>query len=115
MLPKANRLPSSEIRNVLRRGTRISNASMQFVFLPNQAKAPRFAFVISTNIGKRAVDRNRMKRMLRDSIRSQLHRFQNPIDAVLIVRKRFHTQSTVDIDKEIQAVFLRAHILGAHQ
>lgn len=86
MLPKSNRLPSSDIRTVMRRGKRIANAYMQCVFLPNRGNAPRFAFVVSTQVDKRATKRNRIKRLMREAVHRLLPQIRGSIDAILIAR-----------------------------
>lgn len=86
MLPKSNRLPSSEIRTVMRRGKRIVNASIQLIFLPNQVGTPRFAFVVATSVDKRATKRNRLKRLMREAAYRLLAQIRGSVDAVVIAR-----------------------------
>lgn len=107
MLPKPNRLPSFEIRNVLRRGKRIANASMQVVFLPNQINVSRFAFVVSTNIDKRATKRNRIKRLMRETVHAVLPQIRRTIDAILIAR----STEEPEIARSVDELFHKAEFL----
>ncbi len=74
MLPKANRLHlSQDIFTVRKTGLRYQNDfCMLFIQRNNSLTEPQFAFVVSTKISKRAVQRNRTKRLLRQSVHNLL-------------------------------------------
>ncbi|OGG29557.1 ribonuclease P protein component [Candidatus Gottesmanbacteria bacterium RIFCSPLOWO2_01_FULL_46_21] len=107
MLPKTNRLPSFEIRNVLQNGTRLSNTSMHVVFLPNHEKFSRFAFIVSTRVDKRATARNRIKRLMREAVRMILSQTQGNTDAILIAKSIRETE----IAKNVEELLRRANLL----
>lgn len=107
MLPKANRIPSPEIRNVLRSGRRIGNAHVQLVFSPNQSKGARFAFIVSTGVDKRATKRNRIKRLMREAVHAILPRIQGNIEAILIAR----STREAEIARSVDELFRRAGLL----
>lgn len=80
----------------MRRGKRYSSGPLQLVASPGTSAAPRFAFVVSTSVDKRATKRNRMKRLLRESVQKKLEEV-GPIDGVFVVRQKFpDTQQEVD-------------------
>jgi len=89
MLSRINRLPSSEILHVMRRGKRIVGDALQIVVQKSEADVSRFACIISTKIDKRATRRNRMKRLVSESITHLLPRLHNPVDCIVIARKDF--------------------------
>lgn len=111
MLPKPNRLPSPEIRTVMRRGKRIANASMQFVFLPNRGNAPRFAFIVSTSIDKRATKRNRIKRVMRESVHRVFGKLHKSVDGILIARSKKLVTDEAQISKSLHELLTRAQLL----
>ena len=80
---------------------------MQFVFLPNQAKTPRFAFVVSTQVDKRATKRNRIKRLMREAARHLLPQIRGSIDAILIARSK----DEVGITRSVDELFHKAELL----
>jgi ribonuclease P protein component len=51
-----------------------------------KAATPRFTFVVSTAVDKRATVRNRMKRLLREAVRKVLPTAPR-IDGVIVARK----------------------------
>ena len=61
---------------------------------------PRFAFVVSTKVDKRATVRNRIRRIYSESVRKLLPRIAG-CDAVVIVRK--HIVATQDVAEAIIA------------
>ena len=74
-LPKGARLrDSSEFRSVYARGKRYDGSFMTVFVYPNALGRHRFGITASRKAASAAVDRNRMKRLLRESFRlSRLH------------------------------------------
>lgn len=107
MLPKSNRLPSSEIRSVMRRGKRFSTASMQMIVAASSVQAPRFAFVVSTSVDKRATRRNRIKRLMREEVRTLLSNLKDNTDVVLTARSGQEDKVT----KSVEELLRRANLL----
>jgi ribonuclease P protein component len=56
---------------VLRRGQRLDGARLQLVAVPSDADPGRVGYVIGKRLLARAVDRNRLKRMLREAIQAR--------------------------------------------
>lgn len=103
MFPKHNRLPASEIRSVLRSKNRISNKEFQLVFQRNNLPVSRFAVIVSNTIDKRATARNRIKRLIRESIRHLIPRITAPIDCVILVRSKIDDKK----QKEVEGLLVR--------
>ena len=97
MLPKPNRLPSQEMDILLRSGTRIRGDGIDLIY-KKQSGFLRFAFIVSTKIDKRAVARNRMKRLMREAVHHMLPTTPS-IDAIFLVWKRLP-----DTEKEVEAI-----------
>jgi ribonuclease P protein component len=91
MLPRVSRLKRSrDFQAVYKR--RLSWASPHLALYvrphsPRETQATRLGFVISKKIAKRAHDRNRLKRRLREICRLQLlPLIRQPIDALFVAR-----------------------------
>lgn len=108
MFPKPNRLPASEIRSVLRSKSRISSKEFQLIFQKNTLPASRFAVIVSNKIDKRATARNRMKRLVRESIRHLLPQLATPVDYIVFIRSNISDKT----QKEVE-IALRTLISGA--
>jgi ribonuclease P protein component len=77
MLHKTNRLArSKDIAAAFARGRTFFNPLFSIKFLPTE-KGKRFTVVVSTKVYKNAVSRNRLKRILRESLRKNLVLFKN--------------------------------------
>lgn len=87
MLPKENRLPSPLIKTVMRRGKRIATDGLQFIFIQNTIPISRFAFIVPKSVDKRAVVRNRIRRVVREAVRLALPAIAPGWDGVFLIRK----------------------------
>jgi len=101
MMPRINRLPSSEISRVMRYGKRIPGDFFQIIEQKNEVDVSRFAIIVSTKIDKRATRRNRMRRLLSESIRHLLPRLTISLDRIVIVRKDFSTLREPEVEKMV--------------
>jgi ribonuclease P protein component len=77
MLKRANRLAKSkDIQTAFARGRTFFNPFFNIRFLTRPAEK-QFTVVVSTKVYKRAVARNRLKRLVREYIRKNLNKFRN--------------------------------------
>lgn len=75
MLKKVNRLAKAkDIQATLSRGRAFFNPYLGIRFVP-KAGVSRFTVVVSTKVYKTAVQRNRLKRLLREFLRRRLPEF----------------------------------------
>lgn len=65
--------------------------------------APRFAFIVSTKIDKRATARNRMRRTMSESVRHVMNTIP-PIDGIFIAKKNFSDLSQTEVEKIVTAL-----------
>lgn len=111
MFPKSNRLPASEIRSVLRSNNRVSVKEFQLSFTKNTLGVSRFAVIVSNKIDKRATARNRIKRLVRESVRHLLPMVQPGWDSVIIARTQTDEEKQKRVEEILQQVFFTAKIL----
>ena len=84
--PKHLRLrKESEFKEVFRRGRRVDLGFVVFYLSPNNLGHPRFGIVVSKKVSKKAVVRNRLKRLFREYFRLHKDRF-NSKDVVAVVK-----------------------------
>lgn len=77
MLKKVNRLAKAkDIQKAFVRGRSFFSPFFSIKFLAGAA-APRFTVVVSTKVFKRAHDRNRLKRIIREYLRKNLGNFRS--------------------------------------
>lgn len=88
MLPLVNRLrKKSEIQNVFRQGKAVYSGFLALKFKPSSETATRFSFSIGHSYSKKAVDRNRLRRILRETVRENLNKLKKPADLVFFLVK----------------------------
>lgn len=71
MLPKQNRLrQEKDIQTVLKRGRSFFHPLFAVKSYTAKSTTPRLAITVSTKVSKRAVKRNRIRRVLREAIKT---------------------------------------------
>jgi len=102
MLNKKNRLAKdTEIAQAFARGRSFFNPFFTVKYLRSEKK--QFTVVVSTKVFKRAVLRNRLKRVIREHIRKHLNSFK-PGSYIIIAKPKISTlpeASTLAAFKEI--------------
>lgn len=111
MLPKSHRLPASEIQTVLKQGRKITMPMGQLIFRQTQNPVSRFAFVVSTRIDKRAVVRNRIKRLLRESIRHLLPEIKPGHDMLIVARSNQSKTSQTEVEMVVKEVLVKSGMI----
>ena len=102
MLSSKHRLPKEEISHLLRSGLRTRSDIIELIYRKTTG-VPRFAFIVSTKIDKRATARNRMRRTMSESVRHVLNT-TNPIDGIFIAKKNFADLPQKEVEKIIIAL-----------
>jgi ribonuclease P protein component len=111
MLKKRYRLQSSlRIQQV--RSSRPSWANRWLVLtkLVGEQASSRFAFSVSRQVGN-AVTRNRVKRLLGESVRKRLPDIEGTWDIVLIARRLASRANLTQIDDAVTDLFRQAHLV----
>lgn len=75
------------------------------------AQPSRFGFVLPTKVYKNATDRNKIKRILSESIRHQLIFVKNGFDVVFIPKDSILRAYTTDVVAAVKVVFDEADLL----
>ena len=88
MLPKENRLRNTkDIGRVLRYGEGARECFLFLKFLENGLGVSRFAFIVSKKTSPKAVQRNNIKRRLRDIVRKRILQIKTGFDLVMMAQK----------------------------
>lgn len=102
MLPKANRLPAPDVRLLLRKGKRLYSPMVQLIYGKNNLPVSRFAFIVSTKIDKRATARNRIRRLLSESVRLLLPSLAPEYDVLFIVRQKNRDERIGEVKQSVE-------------
>lgn len=102
---------SIDFTRVRNQGKSFAHPLVVLVKLPSNGDCPRVGLSTSRTVGN-AVQRNRAKRLLRESVRSSIPLLSPGWDLVLIARSRIEKASFQDVKKAVDELFRRAGLLA---
>lgn len=110
MLKKAFRLSrSKDIYVTSRRGRSFFSSYFVIKFIATDQDSRRFTVVVSTKVSKRAVERNRIKRVIRETLRQALPHFK-PGDYVIIVKNSVANKPAEDIRTQLNKLLTNVRL-----
>lgn len=95
-----------EFKRVLSRGKSENGKNIAIYFFPNKLNIVRYGFAIGKKAGN-AVERNRIKRVIREAVRLTDIDFDKNIDIVFVWKNRVSADKVFykDIKKEVEAFY----------
>lgn len=112
MLPKQNRLKNrKDFENIFKAGKGQRDGLLYLRFFPNKLKSSRFGFVASTKFSKKAVERNRIKRWLREAVQNKIKNIKTGTDIAVIVNPGFKADSFKDLEIKVEKLFKKAKLI----
>jgi len=113
MLPKVSRLSKApDFKKVKEEGKLLQSEDFGLAYFTRGDVLPsKFGFVVSTKISKKATERNRVKRMLRESVRKVISEVKPGVD-ILFLGKKSLLKTTFDkTTKEVRQSLVKANLL----
>ncbi len=95
---------TDEFSSVFSFRRRYSSTHIVIHYKPNDQAQPRVGFVVAKKVAKLAVDRNYMRRVLRELCREELYRL-NDVDAVIQVKRPFKSANFLALKQELITLF----------
>lgn len=95
---------SREFDEIFRKGERYPTENFLVIFHPNHYERRRLGIVVSKKIGK-AVERNRIKRLVREFFRLNKSQFPDSSDLLFVVKRRLEKPNYATVYDELKAVF----------
>lgn len=77
------------------------------VLVKKDDEVSRYAFLVSTKISKQAVQRNRIKRAMREAVRHKLFLIGKGYDIIFLPKKGIARKSTEEIMREVEKFILK--------
>jgi len=113
MLPRANRLKGNEsYAHIKRRGLFYKNPDIKMGVVNRKDNDPsKFGIIVSKRISKRAVLRNRIKRMLREIIRGNLKKIKSGSDILVIANSDLSGLGSRYLERQFMSLAKKANIL----
>lgn len=98
---------NSDFQRVRRLGKFHASPLMVLAFLRNELDHSRFGFVVSKRLGQ-AVQRNKIKRRMREATRLRLEKIKPGFDVVLIARQPMNQANYADIEQSLEHLLAKA-------
>jgi ribonuclease P protein component len=112
-LKRALRLrKSKDFQRVRQQGRSIASRLLILTFAPNDLVTLRIGFVVSKRVSKRAVERNYLKRLLSEAIRSILADIPAGWDLVISAKTSIIGVNLLDLVEDLQTLLRRARLLN---
>ena len=102
----------SDFQKVHREGRSWAHPLLVLCVLPNHLGYSRFGFSVSRRLGG-AVVRNRARRLIREATRLRQAMIANGWDIVIIARQPMQEANFHQVDRAIEQLLRRAHLLKA--
>lgn len=108
MLKKEFRLrKQKDFENVFNKGVYFSGKYLMLKAVENNLPFSRFGFVVSKKVSKKAVERNRAKRLMSESIRLSQEEIKSGFDIIFVSRAGIVGKNFEEIKESIKKLLKR--------
>ncbi len=112
MLPRISRLKKNlDIERVFKKGKKVREGFLVLAVSQNDLAETRFGFVVSQKVSKRAVQRNQLKRRLRESIRPRVSEIKKGLDIILLATPGLEKKDFWEIKKTVNLLLKKSKCL----
>lgn len=109
-LPRQNRLKrKKDFEEVFKQGKTVHGSFLFIKFRKTSSRFSRFGLVIGARVAKKAVTRNRIKRILSETLRSRLSSIRDSVDAAVVI-KRTNPEDQTLLKEDLLLVLQKANI-----
>jgi ribonuclease P protein component len=108
MLPREYRLPAT---TKLSHARYLKTSLFGVKYAQNEMPVSRFAFVVRKSVDKRAVARNRIRRVFRSCIEELREQIVSGYDMLFFLEKGIIDKQQVDLCLELQKILQQQHLL----
>ena len=100
----------SDFDRAFKQGKSVGGRTIVLYFPPNQSGFPRAGFIASKKVSRKAVERNRAKRLMREVFRLNKHRLK-AFDIVFIAKASIVGVKFQDVERDFLSLAEKAGIL----
>ena len=106
MIERTYRLPKNVFSILYKNGKRVYSDNLQYIYIPQKDSHTHITVVVGKKIHKHAVQRNRMKRIIREAFVHLIPDMQSPVDCLIVVKKDISHLKTHQIETELRSVLV---------
>ncbi|MDP2735735.1 MAG: ribonuclease P protein component [bacterium] len=108
-LPRGKRLKNAgDFRSVFRSNAGAKAGTLLLKAKPASKESSRFGIVISKRVSKKAVERNRLRRLLGEALKKEQPSLPGPHDIVLVALPGFSVHSLKEAQDIVSQLFVKA-------
>ena len=114
MLSRENRLNrSKDFEKAFKKGLSCFSENIIVKALKNELDISRIGFSVGVKVSKKAIERNRIKRVLRESVRIYISQMKKGFDIVIIYKKTgdLNKFDSSEAKKQVKEVFEKSNLL----
>lgn len=112
MLKKQFRLrKQKDFENVFSKGVYFSGSFLALKAVKNNMSVSRFGFIVSNKISKKAVKRNRIKRLLRESVRLSQKNIKSGFDLMFISKSGIADKKFEEVNLSVEKLLKKSGLL----
>ncbi len=112
MLKKQYRLnKNKDFDRVFKQGGSAYAPSLGLKITTNNLEKPRFAVLVSKKVSKKAVDRNKIKRQIRNILREDYLQKIRGYDVVIVCLPSIASKTFVEIQAELRVAFRKLRLI----
>ena len=113
MLPFKNRLQATkDFEEAKTKGQKYQASLFGLLVYPTNSEITRFGFIVSTKISKKATQRNKIKRRLRESVKKLLPVMKQGYDVIFLGKKDLLDKKLSEISVEVIHTLRKAGLLS---
>lgn len=106
MLKKENRINQrKDILEIKEKGKLLPVFLFSLLLLEKKDKEKRFGVIVSKKVSKRAVDRNKIKRLIMEGLKQNLGLIKDGSRGLFLVKKNILGKKFKEVEKEVKKVF----------
>lgn len=102
------RLESAKYKGVFAAGKKVYGRTVMIWFARGADAGRKAGVVVSKRVFRRAVDRNRAKRLMREAFRLKRHMLGCDVDLIMVARKGIAGRSCAEVALDLETVFRRS-------
>ena len=112
MLPQAARLKKTkDFKEVFGKGRGVQDGRLFLKARITNSKEVRFGIVVSKQVAAKAVERNRIKRLLREAVKGCLPNIRAGYDIVLVTLPGFSLENLQDAKQKVSSIIKKTSLL----
>ncbi len=112
MLPLKNRLKKErDFQRVFDKGRFVASDLISVKFVGNGTDDTRVGFIVSKKVSKKAVLRNKIKRMLREDIKMKMDSMETGFDIIVIAKKGISEADRDKVTDDLEKTFKRSKLI----